>query len=129
MKQKGTEMQIAITSQNRKTITEHAGQCRKFWVYEVDKGVVRSKKLVELPLEQSFHHSSGAHEHPLDGINILISGSMGLGLHQRLKQKGIQAVVTMESDPDRAVAELLCGCLEQLSPGCCDHDAHHGHHH
>jgi hypothetical protein len=30
------EMKIAVTSQNRKTITSHAGKCRKFWVYEVE---------------------------------------------------------------------------------------------
>ena len=26
-------MQIAISSQNRKTISGHAGKCRNFWTY------------------------------------------------------------------------------------------------
>ena len=39
-------MQIAVTSQNRKTITEHAGKCRKFWIYDVEKGVLTGKRLV-----------------------------------------------------------------------------------
>ena len=45
-------MKIAVTSQNRKTITGHAGKCRKFWIYEiVDKKVV-DNTLLELALEQ-----------------------------------------------------------------------------
>ena len=33
-------MQIAVTSQNRKTVTEHAGKCRKFWIYDIKTGRV-----------------------------------------------------------------------------------------
>ncbi len=29
-------MKIAVTSQNRKTITDHAGKCRKFWLFDID---------------------------------------------------------------------------------------------
>ncbi|MCX7144523.1 MAG: ArsR family transcriptional regulator [Proteobacteria bacterium] len=28
-------MTIAVTSQDRKTITGHAGKCRKFWIYDI----------------------------------------------------------------------------------------------
>ena len=36
-------MKIAVTSQNRKTVTGHAGKCRKFWIYEVEGSAVISK--------------------------------------------------------------------------------------
>ncbi|HAN73627.1 MAG TPA: dinitrogenase iron-molybdenum cofactor biosynthesis protein, partial [Planktothrix sp. UBA8402] len=26
-------MKIAVTSQNKTSITEHSGHCRKFWIY------------------------------------------------------------------------------------------------
>jgi predicted Fe-Mo cluster-binding NifX family protein len=117
-------MQIAVTSQNRKTVTGHAGKCRKFWIYEMEGREVRSKNLLELPIEQSFHESHGDAPHPLDGVNVLITGGMGTGLQQRLKQKGILAVATAETDPDRAVAAWLDGSLIELPP-----DAHHGHGH
>jgi predicted Fe-Mo cluster-binding NifX family protein len=29
-------MKIAVTSQNRREITEHAGRCRRFWVFDVE---------------------------------------------------------------------------------------------
>jgi predicted Fe-Mo cluster-binding NifX family protein len=53
-----TTMKIAITSQNRKTITGHAGKCRKFWVYEIENNQVLGRSLLELPMEQSFHESN-----------------------------------------------------------------------
>jgi hypothetical protein len=48
-------MIIAVTSQNRKSITGHAGKCRKVWLFEVDQQQVLGKQLLELPLAQSYH--------------------------------------------------------------------------
>lgn len=122
-------MKIAITSQNRKTITGHAGKCRKFWVYEVEETIVKSKTLLELPREQSFHESHGADNHPLDDVNVLITAGMGTGLQQRLKQKGILAVATAETDPDRAVAGWLNGSLAEIPPEVHAHGHLRQHHH
>jgi predicted Fe-Mo cluster-binding NifX family protein len=104
---KGQIMQIAVTSQNRKTITEHAGKCRKFWIYDVEKGVLTGKRLVEVSIEQSLHASAGQLAEPLAGINTLITRGMGPGLYERLMQSGILPVVTMEDDPDAAVSAML----------------------
>ena len=79
-------MQIAVTSQNRKTITEHAGKCRKFWIYDIEKGALTGKRLVELAIEQSLHASHHQLPEMLAGINVLIGGSMGPGLHNRSPQ-------------------------------------------
>jgi predicted Fe-Mo cluster-binding NifX family protein len=131
-------MKIALTSQNRKTITGHAGKCRKFWIYEVEHAQIKGRTLLELPKEQSFHESHGAEPHPLDGVNVLISGGMGAGLQFRLRQRGIDALITPETDPDRAVAAYLTGTLplgeaESHEHHDHEHDHHHdnrhGHHH
>ena len=119
-------MKIAVTSQDRKTITGHAGQCRKFWIYEIDDKTIREKTLLELPLEQSLHESHGAGPRPLDGISVLISGGAGQGLIRRLNTMGIQALVTLETEPDSAVADFLDGTL-RLEQGEC-HEAHEEHH-
>lgn len=119
-------MKIAVTSQNRKTITGHAGKCRKFWVYEIGNGGVSSKHLLELPFEQSFHESHGA-RHPLDDIDALITQGMGGGLRVRLQQRGIEALITLEIDPDQAVVAYLQGKLETLPPGCGSGHEHGGH--
>lgn len=123
-------MRIAVTSQNRKTITGHAGKCRKFWIYDVEADAVSHKRLLELTLEQSFHESAANQPHPLDDVNVLICGGLGQGLQYRLKQKGIQALATAETDPDRAVAAWLEGALETLPAEAHHHDHEdHGQHH
>ena len=40
-------MKIAITSQNKREITGHAGKCRKFWIYEINEGKISNKELLE----------------------------------------------------------------------------------
>lgn len=130
-------MKIAVTSQNRTSITEHAGKCRKFWVYEVVNRQVTGKQLLELPLAQSFHESAHASEpqepHPLDGISLLITASAGTGLKARLNQKGMEVSVTTDTDPDHAVAAWLQGTLPMAtreSHDCdCGHDHDHAHSH
>lgn len=128
-------MKIAITSQNRKTITEHAGMCRKFWVYEVQSQSVVSKVMVELEKDQSFHelaHSDHVAPHPLDGVALLITNGAGRGLQLRLAQRGTEVLVTTATDPDQAVAAWLKGDLALSAEPAheCDHGAgHHLHHH
>lgn len=109
-------MKIAIASQNRKHVTGHAGRCRKFWIYEIIDGQVVDKALLELPMEQSFHASPPDAPHPLDGVQVLITGGMGQGMVTRLAQKNIEGLITTEPDPDRAVALYLAGSLPQGEP-------------
>lgn len=115
-------MKIAITSQNRREITEHAGRCRKFWVYNIDHGAVTEKNLLELPKEQSFHESSPHTTHPLDGVDVLISRSMGQGMLRRLAGKGILGIIAEEQDPDAAIEAWLNGTLQVTPP---DQGCHH----
>ena len=127
-------MKIAVTSKNRKTITEHAGKCRKFWVYEVVNRQVTDKQLLELSLEQSFHenaHTATPQDaHPLDGASLLITASAGNGLKARLAQRGLEVCVTTDTDPDHAVAAWLNGTLSMVTQEShdCDHGHDHSHH-
>ncbi|MBE9549717.1 MAG: NifB/NifX family molybdenum-iron cluster-binding protein [Proteobacteria bacterium] len=100
-------MKIAVTSQNRKTITEHAGRCRKFWIFNIRMNKIEDKELIELPKSQSFHDSSAREPHPLDDIDVLITGGMGRGMVKRLEQKSIKALMTKESDPEKAILRYL----------------------
>lgn len=109
-------LRIAVCSQNRKTVTEHAGKCRKFWIYEVTRGELSGKSLLELPIEQSLHATGGEQAHPLDSVNVLITAGMGSGLHNRLLQRGIQGIVTTVTNPDQAVAEYLAGVIPNFPP-------------
>jgi predicted Fe-Mo cluster-binding NifX family protein len=115
---------IAVASQNRRNVTGHAGKCRKFWLYDIEDKAVKGKTMLELPREQSFHEHTGAEPHPLQGVQVLITGGMGEGLARRLAGMGIEGLVTPETDPDRAVAAWLAGTLPLGST-----EAHSGHDH
>ncbi len=118
-------MKIAVTSQNRREITSHAGKCRKFWIYQIDdQKQIQDKQLLELPLAQSFHNSPANQPHPLDGIDVLISQSMGDGLLNRLQRMNVEAVLTKETQPDQAVEKFLAGTLVRLSADEIEHHHH-----
>lgn len=72
--------------------------------------------LLQLPKEQSFHDSSPNKSHPLDDVDVLITGGMGHGLMKRLERKGIKGLVTKEDDPQKAVIRYLEGSLESEQP-------------
>ncbi len=100
-------MKIAVTSQNRKSVTAHAGRCRNFWIFDVEDEKITGKQLLELPKEQSFHEAPSQDDHPLDVVDVLLVGGMGSGLASRMARKGITALVISETDPEAAVLEYL----------------------
>jgi predicted Fe-Mo cluster-binding NifX family protein len=105
-------MKIAICSQNRREVTAHAGRCRRFWIYEV--GAERSvlgREMLELPKTQAMHETAGDEAHPLDGVDVLISGGMGAGMRRKLAKRGVEPVTTSCTDPDTAVAGWLSRTL------------------
>ena len=98
---------IALTCQNRRDITEHAGQCRNFLIYAVQGQEVGEPRLLELPLGASFHDLPGDQPHALDGVDLLISASMGDGLRRKLAQRGMRTLITSERNPLHAVQRYL----------------------
>ena len=122
-------MKIAVASQNKSSITDHTGKCQRFWIYEINSSEILSKELLELSEEQSFHNTSRHHSHPLDGIQVLISGGMGKGLIRRLETQGIEVIVTPESEVDCAVNAYLNGSLVRETSESCEHKHEHQHCH
>lgn len=109
-------MKIAVTSQNRKTITSHAGKCRRFWIFQIENKAIVTKELLELTSEQTFHASSKHEPHPLDGMDVFITGGMGQGMVRRLNYKEIQGLITEETDPEKAITLFLAGELKTKEP-------------
>lgn len=116
-------MKIAVTSQNRKTITGHAGKCRRFWIFSVENNALVGKELLELAKEQVFHESPKHEPHPLDGIQVFITAGMGQGMVSRLIGKKVLGLITDETDPDKAVSLYLQGALTTKAA-----ETHHHHH-
>jgi predicted Fe-Mo cluster-binding NifX family protein len=106
-KMRADALKIAVSSQNRERVTDHAGRCRKFWVYEIRGNKVDNKTLRELTLEQTLHSLPLGDDHPLNDVHVMITAGMSPFLYQRLQRGGIRPFVTEETDPDKAVQMLL----------------------
>lgn len=130
---------IAITSQNKKTITKHAGECKNYLIYTIDDKVITNKSVLELSeketLHNAFHHGSNENSKSiLFEVDILLAGSIGKGAINLLANKNVTAFIVNEKDPDLAVEKLLNGTLETIAPACnesngCGHHHDHLHHH
>ncbi len=124
-------MKIAVTSQNFQTVTPHAGKARRFLVYEVnpDGEVIETGRL-DLDRVMTIHEFRGSGDaHPLDQMDILITGSAGAGFVQRLNLRGVRVVLTSERDPLQAITDLANNQIKPPSPLACNHHHHHQHEH
>ena len=103
-------MRIGVTTQNFRTIAAHAGRARRFTIFEdlLDGRIQETGKL-DLPLEMNLHDYPRDAAHPIDGLDVLITGSCGDGFQRKLADRGIRVVVTSETDPLTAVAAVLSG--------------------
>ena len=120
-------MKIAVTSQNRRTVSGHAGKCTRFYIFDInDKKEVERKELFELDpemmLHNHFHGPNPEAHHPLFDMDVIITGDMGAGFPVKMKSKGIQALMTDVTDVDEVIKKALEGTLEMLPP-----KAHHHH--
>ncbi len=117
-------MKIAVTSQNFRTITQHAGKSRRFLIFEQDPttGAVQEIARLDLPKEMSMHEFRGV-DHPLFEMDYLITASGGQGFVQRMARAGVEVIITGEADPQIAANAVIEG--KPLAPPA-PHD--HGHH-
>jgi predicted Fe-Mo cluster-binding NifX family protein len=108
-------MKIAVTSQNFRTITQHAGKTRRFLIYELNSsdGNMQEIARLDLPKEMSMHEFRGE-AHPIFEMDYLITASSGQGFIQRLARAGVKVIVTGEQNPLTAVQAVKEG--EPLAP-------------
>jgi len=118
-------MKIAITSQNKRTVSGHAGKTTRFVVFEVENNKVVEKSLIELEKENVLHehfHGNPAPDyvHPVLEMDVVITGSMGPGFPLKMQANGIEAIMTDERDLEDVISKYLDGTLVRLQPS-----AHH----
>jgi predicted Fe-Mo cluster-binding NifX family protein len=118
-------MQIAVSSQNFRQVTGHAGHARRFLVFKVDEGkAIQLVDRLDLPKELAIHGFDDRQAHPLYDVDVLITGGAGEGFKRRLAMRGVQVVATAETDPEVAVRDFLTGVMK--APEAHDHDGHGG---
>jgi predicted Fe-Mo cluster-binding NifX family protein len=122
-------MRIAVTSQNFRTVTGHAGKSRRFLVYEADgAGGPREVERLDLPKDMSLHDYHGD-DHPLFalGLDAIVTQGAGQGFVNRMARQGIRVHATSEGDPLAACSCLAAG-LPLPDPLPHEHeDPGHGH--
>lgn len=123
---------IAVTSQNFRTVTGHAGKTRRFIVYGEQDGAPVELERLDLPMEQSFHALRGA-PHPLDGSSVLITSGCSENFVHNIAKRGIRVcMVDAETTPQAAVSAWLAGSLQPLPVPAqlsAEDDHHHHDHH
>jgi predicted Fe-Mo cluster-binding NifX family protein len=117
-------MRIAVTSQNFKTITGHAGKSRRFLLFELAPGSepVEIERL-DLPKELSLHEYHGS-DHPLyeRELDAVLTGSAGDRFVERMRRVGIDVITTGETDISAALHAIANGLdLPAAAPHEHDH--------
>jgi predicted Fe-Mo cluster-binding NifX family protein len=106
-------MKIAFSSPNGKTLAGHAGKCPGFVVMEVNGGEVVASERVKLAKDQVFSQLAGPlstlPEHPLQGIDKLVTQGCGEGLVRRLAGDGIEVIITDADTPEAFMETLAKG--------------------
>ncbi|MES9971274.1 MAG: nitrogen fixation protein [Candidatus Thiodiazotropha sp.] len=103
-------MKIAVTSQNFRSITQHAGKTRRFLIFEQDQatGEIHQLTRLNLPKQMSMHEFRGD-DHPIFKMDYLITGSSGQGFVRRMNEVGVEVIITGEEDPLTAVTAVIEG--------------------
>ncbi|MBB1073068.1 hypothetical protein HUU62_01390 [Rhodoferax sp. 4810] len=120
-------MRIAVSSQNFRTITGHAGKSRRFIVYEVAADGAQEVERLDLPKKMSLHDYHEA-DHPLYQLKLdaILTGGAGAGFMQRMGRAGIQVIATSETEIETALAALVA---QRPLPPAAPHDHEHEHDH
>lgn len=104
-------MKIAVSSRDQQVVSGPACDCHSFLIYDTEEGAIKDKKSVRLTHSELLSSFKGAlssqPNHPLSGIEYLITTNLGVGMNGRLKQDGIKTIATNSADPDGAVISLL----------------------
>lgn len=119
-------MKIGVSSQNFRTITGHAGKGRRFIVYELDAhGEVKETDRIDLPKSMSMHETPVQMPHPLDQLDILITGGSGVGFVRKMRARNVKVITTCLANPIEAVTHFAKGTLLPLAESV--QHAHSGH--
>ncbi|EIC23477.1 NifB/NifX family molybdenum-iron cluster-binding protein [Thiorhodovibrio frisius] len=114
-------MRIAVSSQNFRTITSHAGKSRRFILFDISPdGTITERDRLDLPKGESLHDTRGP-EHPLfeQGLTHLLTGGAGERFIERMATQGITVIQTSETEIDKALSALAAG---QPLPAAAPHE-------
>ncbi len=110
-------MKIAVATAEFTKVAGHAGRVRTWLIYDVDQnGDFAAPTRLELESDKVFHHHVEGQPHPLNDITVMITLSAGDNILARMRGRGVDAVLTAETNPDQAVRSYLSQTLPPPKP-------------
>jgi len=123
-------MKIGVATEDDKMISAHFGRSPYFAIYQIEDGKIIHKEMRKNTFTGHFrndhserhhhHHNEGGeehhhkHQHVAEGLkdcNVVISHGMGRRAWEDLRAKGIEMIVTDETDVENVVQMYLAGDL------------------
>ncbi|NMG44446.1 hypothetical protein GPA22_11975 [Aromatoleum toluvorans] len=106
-------MKIAIATDDFTAVAGHAGQARHWLLFDCVPSQAPVGERIELTKAQIFHHweadGPSGEPHPLDGIEIIVARSAGDGFLRRMRQRGVNVLLTSETAAEAALTRILAG--------------------
>lgn len=119
-------MKVAIATEGEH-VSAHFGRCEYFTVVQLEGDQVCDKKLVGAAGNQ---HSALPGYLATLGVDVVISGGMGTGAHEKLTQRGIDIFTGVQGTVDETIEKFIKGELEPAAANCHAHghsqEAHGG---
>lgn len=118
-------MRIAVASRDGETVSGHIGKCAQWIVYEVTPPsdaegdgdvLIEEVERITLPKELIFHHYKDDRPHPLKTCSAVIGLSSGDNFKTKMQNRGIEPVMTAESDPQKAAVDYVRNTLLPPKP-------------
>ncbi|HKI62610.1 MAG TPA: NifB/NifX family molybdenum-iron cluster-binding protein [Mariprofundaceae bacterium] len=115
-------LRIAVASRDGIRVAGHIGKCADWIVFEVqdnnaaDAPHIFEAERVSLAKAFVFHHYKDDAPHPLQACSVVIGASAGDSFVEKMQRRGIEVVLTAESDPVTAVADYVCHTLTPAKP-------------
>lgn len=106
-------MQIALPTEDGSKLSGHAGQARRWALYDCRPGAPLTElRCVVLERPQLFHHwpdTTSLATHPLAATEVIIAGSAGANFVERMRRRGVRVVQTGETQVVDAIEKFLAG--------------------
>lgn len=116
-------MKIAMPK-NEENINQHFGKSKSFAVITVEDDNVKNTK--EISAEALQHNHGGLSELLVEeGVELVITGGIGQGAYDALKQEGLKVVRGASGKIEDVVEKYLNGELQDKKVMCNHHGDHH----
>jgi predicted Fe-Mo cluster-binding NifX family protein len=123
-------MKIAVATEQGKTISDHFGRSPYFAIIEIENGKVINQSMRQNSFtghfrghheghqhREHYHGTGDSHDHDsvaegLSDCSVVISHGMGRRAWEDLRARGIEMIVTDETEVEEAVRMYLAGELQ-----------------